>query len=48
MIETVVFPGGGFIYGDDCCICSGDADRVVAMAHMPVDELLAELRKLRL
>lgn len=44
-VENVVFPVGGYIFQGELYISYGGADRCVAMAKMPVAELLKELRK---
>lgn len=46
-VNNVVFPVGGYIYRDDLYISYGGADRVVALAKIPLAELLAELQKYR-
>ena len=44
-VGNVVFPVGGYVYDGDLYISYGAADRCVALARAPLDELLAELRK---
>lgn len=44
-VENVVFPVGGYMYNNELYISYGGADRCVAMAKMPLAELLEELRK---
>lgn len=47
-VGNVVFPVGGYVYEGDLYISYGAADRCVALAKAPLDELLGELRKHRL
>ena len=44
-VGNVVFPAGGYVYDGDLYISYGGADRCVALATAPLEELLAELRK---
>ena len=41
-VDNVVFPVGGYIYEGELYISYGGADRCVALAKIPVDDLLAE------
>lgn len=47
-VGNVVFPVGGYVYDGDLYISYGAADRCVALARAPLDDLLGELRKHRL
>ena len=44
-VNNVVFPVGGYVYQGDLYVSYGGADRVVAIAKAPLDELLRELKK---
>lgn len=42
-VNRVVFPVGGYVYQGDLIVSYGAADRCVALARVPLDDLLAEL-----
>jgi predicted GH43/DUF377 family glycosyl hydrolase len=44
-VNNVVFPVGGYVYQGDLYVSYGGADRVVALATVPLAELLEELGK---
>jgi predicted GH43/DUF377 family glycosyl hydrolase len=44
-VNNVVFPVGGYVYHGDLYISYGCADRCVALAKVPLADLLAELEK---
>ena len=44
-VGNVVFPVGGYVYDGDLYVSYGAADRCVALATTPLEELLAELKK---
>ena len=44
-VGNVVFPAGGYVYDGDLYVSYGAADRCVALATAPLEELLAELRR---
>jgi predicted GH43/DUF377 family glycosyl hydrolase len=44
-VPNVVFPEGAFVHDDTLYVVYGAADTCIAMASVPVGELLAELRR---
>ena len=44
-VSNVVFPAGGYVYDGNLYVSYGAADRCVALATAPLEELLAELKK---
>lgn len=44
-VNNVVFPVGGYVYQGDLYISYGGADRVVALAKVPLADLLDELKR---